>query len=92
MKILNNKQVKEADAYTIENEPVSSIDLMERAARAVTRWLTDNFPAETRFRIFAGPGNNGGDGLAIGRLLRKRGTLPISTLPSRKLVIPPIPR
>jgi ADP-dependent NAD(P)H-hydrate dehydratase / NAD(P)H-hydrate epimerase len=73
MKILNNKQVKEADAYTIENEPVSSVDLMERAAKAVSRWLTDNFPVETRFRIFAGPGNNGGDGLAIGRLLREKG-------------------
>ena len=37
MKIFHTSAIKEADAYTIEHEPIASIDLMERAARALTR-------------------------------------------------------
>ena len=36
MKILSSSQLKELDKYTIEHEPIASIDLMERAARALT--------------------------------------------------------
>ncbi|MFP4365449.1 MAG: NAD(P)H-hydrate dehydratase [Bacteroidales bacterium] len=73
MKVLSTKQIKEADEYTIKNEPVKSIDLMERAAKALAGWVTGIIPKETRIRIFAGPGNNGGDGLALGRLLTEKG-------------------
>jgi ADP-dependent NAD(P)H-hydrate dehydratase / NAD(P)H-hydrate epimerase len=73
MKILLTSQVKEADAYTIANEPVSSIDLMERAAKQCSSWLTIKFTKENNFKIFAGPGNNGGDGLAIARHLLENG-------------------
>ncbi len=73
MKILNAEQVKKLDAYTIKNEPILSISLMERAARICTEWILDRFPANTPVSIFAGPGNNGGDGLAIARMLCEKG-------------------
>lgn len=73
MKILTSGQIREADSYTIKNEPVASIDLMERAATVFTEWLVQNYNLSTSFKIFAGPGNNGGDGWAIARLLAERG-------------------
>ena len=69
MKIFSAAQIKKWDAFTIENEPISSVDLMERAATACYQWLIQNTFAEKHFRIFCGKGNNGGDGLAIARLL-----------------------
>ena len=72
MKILQTNQVKEADAYTIKNEPISSIDLMERAATNLTKWILDKFFVENEFVIFAGVGNNGGDGLVVARLLSEK--------------------
>jgi len=70
MKILNAAQVKEWDQYTIENEPISSLDLMERASMVFTNWFTKNYDYKNHpVHIFCGPGNNGGDGLAIARLL-----------------------
>lgn len=73
MKILSASQIRQLDAYTIKNEPIASIDLMERAAEAFCGWYIDNFDTEQIVRILCGPGNNGGDGLAIGRLLFNRG-------------------
>ncbi len=69
MKILNSAQVKEWDKYTIANEPVSSIKLMERAALACVKWIEQKKYPEKHFSIFCGQGNNGGDGLAMARLL-----------------------
>ncbi len=69
MKIFSAAQIKQWDAYTIAHEPVSSINLMERAANACYQWLTANFPPHHPLYIFCGKGNNGGDGLAIARLL-----------------------
>ncbi|MEO8087690.1 MAG: NAD(P)H-hydrate epimerase, partial [Bacteroidota bacterium] len=73
MKILSAEQIRLADAYTIEHEPVASIDLMERAASACVEWLSANLTRNYSFKMFCGPGNNGGDGLAIGRLLLTSG-------------------
>ena len=73
IKIFPTIQLKELDAYTIENEPVSSIDFMERASRALARAMSERWSAETPFTVFAGPGNNGGDALAVSRLLAERG-------------------
>ena len=73
IKILNNDQVRLADAATIANEPILSIDLMERAATACTEWILQRYPAGNSFLICCGKGNNGGDGLAIARQLWKRG-------------------
>jgi len=69
MKILNAEQTRRVDAYTIANEPILSIDLMERAAGNCFEWLANRYRTENRFYIFAGTGNNGGDALAIARLL-----------------------
>ena len=73
MKILIGRDIRQADLYTIENEPVSSIDLMERAAVAIEAGIAGQDSAGKHdYVIFAGPGNNGGDGLAVARLLFKR--------------------
>jgi len=70
MKIFSAPQIREWDAYTISHEPVSSVGLMERAALACSNWITHSFPLLGKiFYIFCGKGNNGGDGLALARLL-----------------------
>jgi len=72
MKIFTSEQVRNIDRYTIEHEPIASIDLMERAAGKITEWLTANYHESRPFAVFAGPGNNGGDGLAIARMLLQK--------------------
>lgn len=69
MKIFNARQIRELDDFTIRNEPVSSADLMERAADQLIKWYMWKFDRSNRVLIFCGPGNNGGDGLALARLL-----------------------
>ncbi len=69
MKIFSAEQIKKWDEYTITNEPIPSIDLMERAAAACCNWLIRKGFGQKHFQIFCGKGNNGGDGLAIARLL-----------------------
>ncbi len=69
MKIFTSTQIRELDKYTIEHEPIKSIDLMERAAKALTQAITEIWSNSTPIFIFAGPGNNGGDALAVGRML-----------------------
>jgi NAD(P)H-hydrate epimerase len=73
MKIFTAEQIRAADAYTIANEPVRSIDLMERAAAACSAWLQERYSPGRPVYIFCGTGNNGGDGLAIARLLDAAG-------------------
>jgi ADP-dependent NAD(P)H-hydrate dehydratase / NAD(P)H-hydrate epimerase len=70
LKILNTKQIKELDAYTIENEPAASIDLMERACRAFVDWFIQYIEPQKKIGIVCGTGNNGGDGLGIARMLK----------------------
>ena len=69
MKIFSAAQIKKWDAFTITNEAIASIDLMERAAAACCKWLIGKNLGLDQFRIFCGKGNNGGDGLAIARFL-----------------------
>ncbi|MCQ2605621.1 MAG: NAD(P)H-hydrate dehydratase [Bacteroidales bacterium] len=66
MKILNAKQLHEADAYTIAQQKITSVDLMERAAKA---FVESFIPKNENIYIFCGNGNNGGDALAIARLI-----------------------
>ncbi len=73
MKIYNAQQIKDWDHFTIENEPIASIDLMERAAKAVVSELLQLKYQDKPFYIFCGNGNNGGDGLAIASLLHGTG-------------------
>ena len=73
MKIFSSQQIRDWDAYTIQNEPIDSIDLMERASLTFVSWFLQKFQNTQRpISIFCGQGNNGGDGLAIGRLLQQR--------------------
>ena len=73
MKIFTTAQIRELDKFTIEHEPIASLDLMERAARALTQAVAQAWPATTPIVIFAGPGNNGGDALAMARMLSEQG-------------------
>lgn len=74
MKIFPTHLTKQLDALTLEEEGISSIDLMERAATCLTEAISHRWPdKETPFVLFAGPGNNGGDALAVARLLHAAG-------------------
>ena len=73
MKILATKQIREADKYTIDHEPIASIDLMERAVKAMFEVITYRFSRDAAFEIYCGKGNNGGDGLGLARYLADAG-------------------
>lgn len=73
MKIFSVPQIRNADQFTIEHEPVSSLNLMERAAKSCADFLSSQFRKNEIFYIFCGNGNNGGDGFAISRLLYLKG-------------------
>lgn len=73
MYILSAEQVRDWDSFTIQHEPIASIDLMERAARKSVEWISTKKFQHKKFYIICGKGNNGGDGLAIGRLLMNGG-------------------
>lgn len=73
MKIFPTTKIKELDTYTIENEPIASVDLMERASQALAKAISGRWDTGTPFTVFAGPGNNGGDALAVSRLLAEQG-------------------
>lgn len=73
MKIFTAEQIRNCDQYTIKNEPVSSVQLMERAAETCVEWISENCNHHRNFAIFCGNGNNGGDGFAIARMLFQKG-------------------
>lgn len=77
MKLLSPQQIHEWDAYTIEHGPISSLDLMERAATKCTSFILEKNLAVSPVKIFCGKGNNGGDGLAIARQLIETGIEPV---------------
>ena len=72
-KILNVAQMRQLDAQTIKEEGITSLDLMERAARAVVRAIVVRWAQSTPVIVLAGPGNNGGDALAVARMLQGQG-------------------
>ncbi|MFD1257437.1 NAD(P)H-hydrate dehydratase [Mucilaginibacter terrae] len=72
--LLTALQTRKVDAYTITHEPIASINLMERASKAFVSWFINHFPDKKRnISVYCGTGNNGGDGLAIARLLHEHG-------------------
>lgn len=73
MKMFTADQIKAWDAYSIAHEPITSIQLMERAALACSNWILQHQFSKKKLHIFCGKGNNGGDGLAIARLLLQEG-------------------
>ncbi len=76
MKLLSPAQLRQWDDFTIKTEPIASIDLMERAAIACLAWMNEKGYEHRSIKIFCGKGNNGGDGLAIARLLIQQGIHP----------------
>jgi NAD(P)H-hydrate epimerase len=86
VQLLNAEQIRAWDRFTMEHEPVSSIDLMERAAAKCVEWISGQRWLHHPFKIFCGKGNNGGDGLAIARRLIKSGySVSVYILESGKL-------
>ncbi|MBW3524398.1 NAD(P)H-hydrate dehydratase [Chryseobacterium sp. NKUCC03_KSP] len=73
MKIFTVENIRSADQYTIQNEPISSVQLMERASSLCVEWIFSNCKHHTKFAIFCGNGNNGGDGFAVARMLYLKG-------------------
>lgn len=73
MKIFNSQALAELDRATCEAQDIDSIQLMERAAEAVSLEIISRFMPRQRIVVFAGPGNNGGDALAVARLLIEQG-------------------
>ena len=74
MRILSTREIRNADRYTMENEPISSLNLMERAAKTVFDRIREDMEEADEFAIVCGMGNNGGDGLVIARLLAEKNT------------------
>lgn len=72
-KIINSEQTKLADQFTIENEPIASIDLMERASEAFVEAILPKIDQNQSIDVVCGIGNNGGDGLAVTRILQLKG-------------------
>lgn len=74
MKLFKAEQIRELDRYTVGHEGITSLELMERASRAMADWIMKKIPSTCKEKpskvcIIAGPGNNGGDGLAVARML-----------------------
>jgi len=72
MKVFSTSVVRQLDEYTIKNEPIASIDLMERAAIGLCKKFLEIFSSPLPVYVFAGPGNNGGDALALARMLLQK--------------------
>lgn len=70
LKLLTAAQMRQTDAQTIQSQSITSVDLIERASKAFVSFFCNHFPDKNiTIAIYCGTGNNGGDGLAIARLL-----------------------
>jgi NAD(P)H-hydrate epimerase len=72
MKIFSREQISYIDKQTRILEPISEVDLMERASKALAEWLIAHCPASSKFALIAGSGNNGGDALAVACMLASK--------------------
>lgn len=91
MNILTAREMQQADAYAIEVLKVPSIQLMENAAAQVVRVLRKRQPAAKSVAVVCGKGNNGGDGLAVARLLQQSGWQARAILVDRSADLKPDP-
>ncbi len=74
MKIFTANQIYQADKFTIEKQQIPSDALMERAATKLFEWMHSRLQgASVTIQLFCGIGNNGGDGIALARLLKESG-------------------
>lgn len=73
-KLLSSEQMRSADVFTIARKQISSLELMESASAAFVEAFTEEVTEQSEgISILCGKGNNGGDGLAIARMLRDKG-------------------
>lgn len=63
--VLHTQAIREWDNFTIVNEPISSVDLMYRAAQACVDYILNHYTYNKPYVICCGNGNNGGDGFCI---------------------------
>ncbi|MDE5887738.1 MAG: NAD(P)H-hydrate dehydratase [Muribaculaceae bacterium] len=73
MRIFASNLIPEIDSATCEAQKIDSIELMERAATALSVEIMTRFLPSQRIVVIAGPGNNGGDALALARMLFEQG-------------------
>lgn len=73
MNIYRTDQIRQLDAQTVEFEHITSIQLMNRAARALFHRIVQVLKPTDKLLVMAGPGNNGGDALALSRYLLEAG-------------------
>jgi ADP-dependent NAD(P)H-hydrate dehydratase / NAD(P)H-hydrate epimerase len=73
MKLLFASQIRSADELTLQEQGLTSLELMERAAYGCAEWVMKRLNRSYSFVIVCGTGNNGGDGLAMARILREHG-------------------
>jgi NAD(P)H-hydrate epimerase len=74
--VISSVQMRDIDRLTTQRYGVPSLELMENAAIAAARFISDSYLGDSRSAlIFCGKGNNGGDGAAVARLLATAGAL-----------------
>lgn len=73
MKILTAEEVRAIDRVTSEKYGIASLDLMENAGQAVTRFVLREFGEAKNIVALCGKGNNGGDGFVAARVLAEAG-------------------
>lgn len=73
MKLLSAAQIRSADELTLWEQGLTSLELMERAAYGCAEWVMKRLNRSYSFVIVCGTGNNGGDGLAMARMLHEHG-------------------
>jgi len=85
-KVLTAEQMREVDRLTTERYGIPSILLMENAAHAVARVITEKLGGSVKGKsilILCGKGNNGGDGAALARILSRKGANVMAMLAGR---------
>jgi len=73
LNLISNNDMREADMHTLKSRNMESVELMEDACVAFVGKFTETVLPGERIAVFCGKGNNGGDGLAVARLLRLKG-------------------
>ncbi|MDE7321979.1 MAG: NAD(P)H-hydrate dehydratase [Lachnospiraceae bacterium] len=71
--VLTSAEMKDADEAAINGYGIESLVLMERAAMQIVKVIVDRYGLDIYVGVMAGSGNNGGDGIAIARILQEEG-------------------